>query len=119
MNSKNRHESTGKYCAKETKLPVKDRLKRNDWWCCFQSLELRMMKFSLPYTGESSLLAVRRSLVLLVQIFRGLNTTYSGCRTALCATLWTTYPLKALFHPAFLARVVLWLAFVCRHFHGL
>ena len=27
--------------------------------------------------------------------------------------------LKCLFHPAFLARVVSWLAFVCRHFHGL
>ena len=26
--------------------------------------------------------------------------------------------LKGLFHPAFLARVVSWLAFVCRHFHG-
>ena len=25
--------------------------------------------------------------------------------------------LKGLFHPAFLARVVSWLAFVCRHFH--
>ena len=26
--------------------------------------------------------------------------------------------LKGLFHPAFLARVVSWLTFVCRHFHG-
>ena len=26
--------------------------------------------------------------------------------------------LKGLFHPAFLARVVSWLVFVCRHFHG-
>ena len=27
--------------------------------------------------------------------------------------------LNGLFHPAFLARVISWLAFVCRHFHGI
>ena len=30
----------------------------------------------------------------------------------------TTKALKGLFHPAFLARVISWLAFVRRHFRG-